>query len=137
MGAILTSHGSEVIKLLGLGSAISETSTCFDLLRQYVCDVQKTLADKQEQLQERLKHTTQLQVRFLLAYYQHKVMRCMCSHLKIFLQFKLLETWFRKFVLMCLQCYVSAAVTFLQVLTPQTFRCLAFITVTNTHTCLL
>ncbi|KTF78168.1 hypothetical protein cypCar_00022230 [Cyprinus carpio] len=61
LGAILTSHGSEVIKLLGLGSAISETSTCFDLLRQYVCDVQKTLADKQEQLQERLKHTTQLQ----------------------------------------------------------------------------
>uniref|UniRef100_A0A671L7J1 KASH domain-containing protein n=1 Tax=Sinocyclocheilus anshuiensis TaxID=1608454 RepID=A0A671L7J1_9TELE len=63
LGAILTSQGSEVIKLLGSGSAISETSTCFDLLMQRVCDIQKTLADKQEQLQELIKHTTQLQKR--------------------------------------------------------------------------
>ncbi|KAL0178353.1 hypothetical protein M9458_027247, partial [Cirrhinus mrigala] len=61
LGAILTSRGSEVIKLLGSGSASSETSTCFDLLTQRVCDIQKTLAEKQEQLQERMKHTTQLQ----------------------------------------------------------------------------
>lgn len=73
MGAILTSQGSEVIKLLGSGSAISETSTCFDLLIQRVCDIQKTLDDKQEQLQERIKHTTQLQVRLLSAYYQQSL----------------------------------------------------------------
>lgn len=79
MGAILTSQWSEVMKLLGSGSAISETSTCFDLLTQRVCDIQKTLADKQEQLQEQLKHTTQLQVRLLFAHYQHKVMRCKCT----------------------------------------------------------
>lgn len=65
MGAILTSQGSEVIKLLGSGSEVS--STCFDLLTQHVCDIQKTLAEKQEQLQERIKHSTQLQVRFLSA----------------------------------------------------------------------
>ncbi|XP_073690696.1 nesprin-2-like [Garra rufa] len=63
LGAILTSQGSEVLKLLGSGSVISETSTCFDLLTQRVCDIQKTLAEKQEQLQERMKHTTQLQKR--------------------------------------------------------------------------
>ncbi|XP_067242791.1 nesprin-2 isoform X14 [Chanodichthys erythropterus] len=61
LGAILTSHGSEVIKLLGSGSEVS--STCFDLLTQRVCDIQKTLAEKQEQLQERIKHSTQLQKR--------------------------------------------------------------------------
>lgn len=62
MGAILTSQGSEVIKLLGSSSEVS--STCFDLLTHRVCDIQKTLAEKQEQLQERIKHSTQLQVRF-------------------------------------------------------------------------
>ncbi|KAK7140539.1 hypothetical protein R3I94_012967 [Phoxinus phoxinus] len=61
LGAILTSQGSEVIKLLGSSSEVS--STCFDLLTHRVCDIQKTLAEKQEQLQERIKHWTQLQKR--------------------------------------------------------------------------
>ncbi|TRY90471.1 hypothetical protein DNTS_015631 [Danionella cerebrum] len=54
LSSTLTSQGLEVIKLLSSGSAFSEASSCFDLLTQSLCDIQKTLAEKQEQLQEKI-----------------------------------------------------------------------------------
>lgn len=56
--------------MLDTASAVSETSLCLDLLTQRVCEVQKTLTEKQAQLQDRQKQITQLQVRFPPAFVQ-------------------------------------------------------------------